>query len=86
MNISQLLKSPVPMKVVSNIYTKGPLLNELSQVNYHSGEIISFVFGSLGMIMDSTNKSLKKLKLTKQKELLQMTVIKGSYKIMCKHF
>ena len=55
-----------------------PLLNELSQVNYY--------FGSLGTITDSTNKSLRKPKITKQKESPQLPVIKGSCKIMHKHF
>ena len=86
MDTAKLLKSRVAMKVVLNTLSKGhvtvtkykPLLNELSQVNYSSGEIISLVFSSLGTKISNTNKNLKKLHLSKQKDTLPMTVTKGS--------
>ena len=47
-----------------------PLLKELSQVNCNTGEVINLVIGAMGTITDTTNKQLKQLKLTKQKEAL----------------
>ena len=63
-----------------------PLLKELSQVNCNTGKVISLVIGAMGTITDTTNKQLKQLKLTKQKEALQITVIKGSVNILNHHF
>ena len=63
-----------------------PLLKELSQVNCNTGEVISLVIGAMGTITDTMNKQLKQLKLTKQKEALQITVIKGSVNILNHHF
>ena len=61
-----------------------PLLQDLQQVDCQSGEIISLVIGSLGTIT-RTNAELRKLKLSKHKELLQMTVIKGNVNILNHH-
>ena len=63
-----------------------PLLKELSQVNCNTGKVISLVIGAMGTITDTTNKQLKQLKLTRQKEALQITVIKGSVNILNHHF
>ena len=62
-----------------------PLLQDLQQVDCQSGEIISQVIGSLGTITSWTNAELRKLKLSKHKEALQMTVIKGSVNILNHH-
>ena len=51
-----------------------PLLQDLQQVDCQSGEITSW-----------TNAELRKLKLSKHKEALQMTVIKGSVNILNHH-
>ena len=62
-----------------------PFLKDLTQVHGHSGEVISFVIGSLGTIPTWTNKQLSRLKLSKFKEALQMTVIKGSVNVLNYH-
>lgn len=59
-----------------------PFLKDLKQVHGHSGEVISFGNGSLGTIPTWTNKQLSRLKLSKFKEALQMTVIKGSVHVL----
>ena len=63
-----------------------PFLNELSQVNSHSGEFVSLVFCLLGTITNSTNKNLKKRKLSKYKEALQIMATKGAINILHNHF
>ena len=60
-------------------------MQDLQQVDCQSGEIISLVIGSLGTITSWTNAELRKLKLCKHKEALQMTVIKGSVNILHHH-
>ena len=62
-----------------------PLLQDLQQVDCQSGEIISQVIGSLGTITSWTNAELRELKLSRHKEALQMTVIKGSVNILNHH-
>ena len=62
-----------------------PLLEDLQQVDCHYGEIISLVIGSLGTITNWINTELLRLKLSRHKETLQMTVIKGSVNILNHH-
>ena len=68
-----------------NKHIKGLIQNELNQVECNSGEVLSTVNGSLGTMLERTNKSLKKLKLTKHREAFQMTAIKGSVNILNSH-
>lgn len=58
---------------------------ELNQAEYTTGEVIFLVIGALGTITEITNTNLKKLWLTKHREALQMTVIKGSANILNTH-
>ena len=60
--------------------------HELSQVECETGEVVSIVIGSMGTIPKKTNENLKKMKLTRQREALQMTVMKGSVNILNSHF
>ena len=62
-----------------------PLLQDLQQVDCQSGEIISLVIGLLGTITSWTNAELRKSKLSKHKEALQMTIIKSSVNILNHH-
>ena len=62
-----------------------PLVQDLQQVDCQSGEIISLVIGLLGTITSWTNAELRKSKLSKHREALQMTVIKGSVNILNHH-
>ena len=47
--------------------------------------MISIVIGAVGTITESTNTNLKRLGLTKQRDVMQMTVMKGSVNILNAH-
>ena len=64
---------------------KGLIQNELNQVECNSGEVLSIVIGSLGTMLERTNKSLKRLTLTKHRQAFQMTAIKGTVNILNSH-
>ena len=64
---------------------KGLIQNELNQVECSSGEVLSIVIDTLGAMLERTNESLKKLKLTKHCAAFQMTAIKGSVSILNSH-
>ena len=61
------------------------LLKDVKQVDCHSCEIISLVIGSLGTILNWTNTELRGFKLSRFKEALEITVIKGSVNILNQH-
>lgn len=64
-----------------------PLIKEeLQQVQCTEGEVIPLVIGALGTITEESNQDLKRLKLTKQRDALQMTVSTGSVNILNNHF
>ena len=46
---------------------------------------MSIVIGTLGTMLERTNESLKRLKLTKHRAAFQMTAIKGSVSILNSH-
>ena len=46
---------------------------------------MSIVIGTLGTMLERTNESLKRLKLTKHHAAFQMTGIKGSVSILNSH-
>ena len=52
--------------------------HELDQVECKTGEVTSIVIDSMDTIPDKINQELKRLGLTKQREALQMLIIKGS--------
>ena len=57
----------------------------MNQVECSSGEVLSIVIDTLGAMLERTNESLKKLKLTKHCAAFQMTAIKGSVSILNSH-
>ena len=63
------------------------LINEeLRQVKCTEGEMIPIVIGALGTITEECNQDLKRLKLTKHRDALQMTVATGSVNVLNNHF
>ena len=58
---------------------------ELQQTQCTEGEIIPIVIGALGTMTKQTLADLKHLKLTKQKDALQMTIATGSINIISNH-
>ena len=55
---------------------------ELQQTQSTEGEIVPVVIGSLGTMTKQTLVDLKHLKLTKQKDTVQMTIATGSVNII----
>ena len=58
---------------------------ELQQTQCTEGETIPIVIGALGTMTKQTLADLKHLKLTKQKDALQMTIARGSINIINNH-